>query len=100
MTGVANRRASILSKIPPWPGRMVPESLTPDIRFSADSKRSPTCPAAPIKMKKKKQIPQDKYGNKKSLNTEPTKILARKPPIDPSIVFPGLTDGLSLCRPK
>ena len=30
------------SRIPPWPGSMVPESLTPAPRLMADSRRSPT----------------------------------------------------------
>ena len=29
------------SNSPPWPGKMVPESLTPALRLSQDSKRSP-----------------------------------------------------------
>src|ERR1039458_2075974 len=33
------------SSIPPCPGSRVPESLTLADRFSADSARSPTCPA-------------------------------------------------------
>ena len=33
------------SSIPPCPGKIVPESLTPALRFQADSKRSPIWPA-------------------------------------------------------
>src|SRR5205814_8791691 len=41
-TGAANRRASILSSIPPWPGRIVPESFTAAPRLISDSTRSPS----------------------------------------------------------
>src|SRR6266700_3146684 len=44
-TGAANSMASIRSKMPPWPGSRLPESLTPAPRFRADSARSPSCAA-------------------------------------------------------
>jgi len=40
-TGTANSMASTRSSMPPWPGRMVPESLTPAPRLIRDSTRSP-----------------------------------------------------------
>src|SRR5205085_8188174 len=42
-TGDAKRRASIRSRMPPCPGRMLPESFTPAPRLSIDSTKSPTC---------------------------------------------------------
>jgi hypothetical protein len=33
------------SRMPPWPGSMVPESLTPAPRLMADSRRSPSLAA-------------------------------------------------------
>src|SRR3979411_796306 len=41
-TGAARRRASMRSRMPPWPGSMVPEALTPAPRLMADSRRSPS----------------------------------------------------------
>src|SRR5271170_8453865 len=36
-TGTANSMASMRSSMPPWPGRMVPESFTPAPRLMRDS---------------------------------------------------------------
>ena len=41
MAGAANRNESIRSRMPPWPGMSVPESLAPAARLSIDSARSP-----------------------------------------------------------
>lgn len=38
---IAAKILSNLSKKPPWPGKSVPASLIPDLRFKNDSKRSP-----------------------------------------------------------
>ena len=46
-TGAANRIESTRSRIPPCPGRSVPESLTPAARLSSDSARSPDCATTP-----------------------------------------------------
>src|SRR6202521_784300 len=43
--GTANSMASMRSSMPPWPGRIVPESFTPAPRFMRDSTRSPNCAA-------------------------------------------------------
>ena len=37
-----NIKPSILSITPPWPGKIFPKSLTPTLRFRADSQRSPS----------------------------------------------------------
>ena len=44
---VVMSRASTRSRIPPWPGTMPPESLTPVERLRSDSPRSPACPSTP-----------------------------------------------------
>ena len=46
-TGAANRNESVRSRMPPWPGMSVPESLAPAARLSIDSARSPACAASP-----------------------------------------------------
>ena len=38
---------SSLSRMPPWPGTIHPESSTPPSRFRRDIRRSPACPATP-----------------------------------------------------
>ena len=45
--GPANRNESMRSRIPPWPGMSVPESLAPAARLSIDSARSPAWAASP-----------------------------------------------------
>ena len=40
-TGAAKSRASMRSNMPPWPGRIAPESFTPAPRLISDSTRSP-----------------------------------------------------------
>src|SRR5438105_2388471 len=44
-TGVATSNASMRSRMPPCPGNSLPESLTPALRFIADSSRSQSCAA-------------------------------------------------------
>src|SRR5260370_285706 len=56
-TGAARRRASMRSRIPPWPGSMVPESLTPAPRLTADSRRSPSW-AAMLRMAARRRVCQ------------------------------------------
>ena len=45
--GAANRNESMRSRMPPWPGISVPESLAPAARLSIDSARSPAWAASP-----------------------------------------------------
>lgn len=40
--GIANSRPSMRSRMPPWPVRSSPESLTPAARLNSDSTRSPS----------------------------------------------------------
>ena len=42
--GTANKRLSILSRMPPWPGIKLLESFTPAVLLSNDSVRSPSVP--------------------------------------------------------
>ena len=44
-TGTAKSMASMRSSMPPWPGRIVAESLTPAPGFMTDSTRSLNCSA-------------------------------------------------------
>lgn len=42
--GMASSKLSILSKIPPWPGIIFPESFTELVRLIRDSNKSPIVP--------------------------------------------------------
>src|SRR5258708_5515026 len=46
MSGALNRRLSSKSRMPPMPGKILPESLRPASRLNRDSMRSPTTAAA------------------------------------------------------
>ena len=106
-TGSTKSRLSKRSRTPPWPGMSVELSFTPASRLSSDSARSPTCAAtltsdaerehadrraAKIEVRRRAQA-------RTARRAHATSMLASSPPTAPSTVFPGLTDGMSLCRP-
>lgn len=92
MIGAVNIMASKRSKMPPWPGRMLPESLTCTERLNMDSTKSPHVPivatiAAATMLKImpawKKKSPQ------KAHIIQPATIVRMTPPTKPSMVFLG-----------
>ena len=99
-TGEAKEQHSIRSSIPPCPGNNVPESLICTDRFKADSYRSPICPAVPMSRNMTIHDAQGSDGRNMALIIPPINRLALSPPIEPSMVFLGLTDGQSLWRPR
>ena len=77
--GATNKRPSIRSKRPPWPGKNRPESFTPKDLLRADSKRSPPWLKREAVMHKKtreKEAPP-------SISLERIQKPNREPPIRP-----------------
>ena len=96
--GAVNIRLSRLSRIPPWPGIKVPESLIPEPLFNTDSNKSPTCAMIDIIKPRESNSLKDKFNQffKANVAAMPNII----PPIDPSMVFLGLILGNILFLPN
>ena len=56
-TGTAKSMASMRSSMPPWPGRIVAESLTQAHRFMRDSTRSLNCSAMLTNRRRQNDVP-------------------------------------------
>ena len=105
--GTAKSAESKRSSIPPWPGRILPESLIPRRRFSIDSKRSPHVPK--ITTTSARPAHTRRFSNRLSTTkTSPNSKLAMicdapnatiAPPMLPSHDFFGERRGKSLCFP-
>ena len=100
------------SRMPPWPGSMVPESLTPAPRLMADSRRSPSW-AAMLRMAARRRDLPEGLGDVKDgvaaggeqvarcrRRAQAASTLPRMEAMEPSQVLPGLRRGASLCLPK
>ena len=93
--GALRIRLSTRSITPPIPGISFPESLTPQIRFSDDSARSPAAP------NRKRSTPgisasSHEYPVTRGNSATENAIVSSSPPKNPSHDFPGLIDGMSL----
>src|SRR5690606_25383108 len=101
--GNENSRLSIRSRTPPCAGSSAPESLIPQRRLSNDSTRSPTWVVTLSMIPTSSAVvnPSATSGSSSGPRsaTASTTVNARLPSA-PSTVFPGLTCGMSLCRPK
>lgn len=99
MAGIANIVLSKRSRIPPCPGIIFPESLTPKVRFISDSNKSPHVPntivttANPIHAQTGKLV--KKWAN---INDEPIETAA--PPTNPSHDFLGDIRSNKRCLPN
>src|SRR3954453_12383645 len=92
------------SRMPPWPGIKLLESLTPASRLNSDSAKSPICPmtdSTPA-MTRRRQI--GTFTPTRGKIQAPKRGATRSPPITPAVlpdrVFPGLTRGASLGPPN
>ena len=93
-------RLSTLSRIPPCPGKSVPVSLIPDLRFIYDSRRSPIIPRKAIKRPMNIDCIIDILNSKYSNNITADIIEKIIPAKDPSNVLLGLTLGKAFLTPK
>ena len=88
--------------MPPWPGKMLLKSLTPIMRLSRDSARSPICPM--VEATKEVSIHTQKgmgeTARKIAQQMTPVTSEDREPQMEPSQVFFGETRGASLCLPN
>ena len=99
MAGIANIVLSKRSRIPPCPGIIFPESLTPRVRFMSDSIRSPHVPNATTTAAKPIHSIMDSFSKKwAKTKEEPTAKIA--PPIYPSNDFLGDIRSNNRCLPK
>ncbi len=99
--GPANSQLSMRSSTPPWPGISADRSLTPALRFSSDSNRSPTMPSADDRGAEQQQRSaaacRETRACRRAAIAAPPKTT---PPIAPSSVFFGLIAGASGRRPN
>ena len=93
---VANMTASNLSKKPPWPGKICPESLMFACRFKNDSKMSPKNAKKQVIEVIKNNNGIDKYKLPDFVASQKVKKAPINPPMHPSTVFPGLIFGMIL----
>lgn len=98
--GKANKRPSIRSSMPPWPGIIDEESFTPAALLNLDSAKSPNCEEIAIITANAIELIIPKDCKKKWAITMKVIIDAENPAIDPSHVFLGLTEGNSFRRPN
>src|SRR5262245_20826189 len=103
-TGIAKKSASNRSRTPPCPGNSLPESFTPASRLSSDSTRSPICATLAMTMPPIAHLSSEAFRPTCGpMSFTPNRTAVSKPPtspaIEPSTVLPGLTRGISLCRP-
>ena len=106
-TGITKSRLSKRSRMPPCPGMSVRAVFhaglaleqrfgeIADLRRDADDRAEQR--ARPPDCSESRGARRDAADN--CVYTHATSMLASKPPIAPSTVFPGLTDGMSLCLP-
>src|SRR3989337_1211554 len=91
--GVANINESNRSKNPPWPGMIWPLSLTPAIRFSLDSRRSPKVPVTEAIIARiahqLNDCPKTNHSSKEKARYPIIKDESIIPPMVPSQVFLG-----------
>src|SRR5690606_24520110 len=99
MAGMARRKPSNRSSMPPWPGSKVPESLTPALRLKADSSKSPSVEVTATTTAQPIHCPGESTGQARA-NSQPPAMASPMPPIRPSTVLFGLTWGRSLVRPR
>ena len=85
--GAERIRASKRSSQPPWPGIMLPESLTSTERFINDSTKSPNTPE--IAATNAKPIHIGTLAPSTVAATQPIAIAPSKPPKNPSQDFLG-----------
>ena len=98
-TGIANKTESILSRIPPCPGRIFPESFISAVLLNNDSVRSPNTPA--IEMINPIIIQSVLFNKKKGVPKMYAAIsVIRVPPKNPSHDFLGETRSNNLCFPN
>ena len=98
MTAIGNavRAPSNLSSIPPWPGIMLPESVTPKFLLSWDSTRSPQTPKIQIIIPSP-TAEQVLTGNISAIcNKTAASVAHIIPPQNPIHDFFGDTDGNNL----
>src|SRR6185436_10797420 len=93
-------RLSSRSSRPPWPGKRLPESLTPKARLIHDSKRSPICPRILSATDNTEISTQLIDSNSAKAASKPAMTAPTKQPHIPATVFPGLISGASLRAPK
>ena len=87
--------------MPPWPGRIEPESLTPVDRLNSDSTRSPICPSiAPGTAISTRSTHGSASWKRVSFITIAASSEPAMPPNAPSHVFFGDTASYSLCLPR
>src|SRR5260370_18843647 len=84
--------------MPPWPSIMMPQSLAPRLRFTADKVRPPSTPMTTMT----NDMSNDCCQVKGVIHhmAPPTAVVVNPPPTRPSTVFDGLTCGASLVLPK
>ncbi len=90
---------SIASNAPPKPGKVLPESLTPQSRLIKDSERSPIWASVPKRSPRINKRNKEKDG-KKLMQAKETRTLKSRPPNVPSTVLLGLIRGIRLCLPS
>ena len=86
------------SSIPPWPGRILPESLTPNVRFSNDSVKSPHVANNTTAADSPNQCHLPISGAMYAKTCELNKAITT-PPQNPSHDFLGEMRSKSLCLP-
>jgi len=95
----ANKNPSKRSKKPPWPGKISPESFTRAMRLSHDSNKSPKSPSRQM-MSVNPMMNHHGLIASISHMTHNTPIHAKRyPPINPSQLLCGLTEGMIKCLP-
>ena len=98
LNGAASNTESNLSNIPPCPGNIFPESLTPMLRFNNDSVKSPKVEAIIVTSPKIIHPGKSKFLKKcDRINTRINANIA--PPAKPSQVFFGDILSNILCLP-
>ena len=88
------------SSSPPWPGIMLPESLSPAPRFMRDSTRSPTTPVTPHARPHASATGTSTWVDGMAQSTSQMATDPAMPPARPSHVFLGEILGTILCRPN
>ena len=98
ITGIAKMMLSKRSRMPPWPGRILLESLMPMVRLSCDSVRSPSVPKTTVSSATIIHCKVSSTGKNRARSSDaPT--AASAPPMKPSHVFLGEMRSNILCRP-
>ena len=95
-----NKRLSIRSKSPPWPGIRLPVSFTPALRLRKEIHTSPQKPKKLIATPKSSHVWRDACKPSTYAKHTLTKGVSKIPPTQPAIVLFGLTSGSIFCLPK